>query len=337
MHLATVSRPVIGDHDLLVKVNVASLNPLDFKRRDGALKQIMPDTFPFILGNDLSGVVEAVGKDVTKFKVGDAVYGRIGRESYPWGTLAEYCPIHEDHAALKPESMPFEIAAAFPLVGLTAMQAFRRAGFTEKSYKSCLIPAGAGGVGMLAVQLAKHMFNAERIVSTASASKIDFVMSLGATQVIDYTTSDPVTVLAGAQVVDFVFDTTGDAVKLMEIIRPGGFCCSIATLPDRVEVTKSIGADPGFVVGHYLDHASHKITAAATKHQIEYSYLFMNPSGADLQQIGALVEAGLLKVHLDTPQGTDGKPYTLETFGPAFAHMESGRSKGKIVMNIGGY
>jgi len=278
--------------------------------------------------------VASVGASITKFKVGDAVLARVGRDIKPWGTLAEFCPVQEDHVTIKPEGLSFEEAAAFPLAGLTAMQAFRRAGFTEKGYKSVFIPAGAGGVGMLAIQLAKHMFNAERIVSSCSAAKAEFVMSLGATEVIDYQTSDPATVLAGDKKVDFVFDTTGDSLKLMPIIRPGGYCCSISTLPDRAEVTRALGADPGFVVGTYLDRSGASLVAAATKQGVQYSYLFMTPGGADCKLIVDLITAGKLKVYLDTPQGTNGSPYTLDTFAAAFAHMEGGRSKGKIVLTV---
>jgi NADPH:quinone reductase-like Zn-dependent oxidoreductase len=160
MHLAAdVPIPemsLLGDHAVRIKVHAASLNPIDYKRRNGDLKAIKAEKkFPVVLGYDAAGIVDSVGTKVTSLKVGDAVYTRIAGKEDSIGTLAEYTLTTEDKVAIKPRSLSFEEAAAIPLAAVTALQMLRKAGF--KAGDSVFINAAAGGVGHFAGQIAKAL------------------------------------------------------------------------------------------------------------------------------------------------------------------------------------
>src|SRR5712691_5441364 len=171
MEIMELPRPEPGPGDLLVRVRAASVNPLDYKIRDGGVKVLIPYSFPLILGNDLAGDVEAVGPAVTKFKVGDAIYSRLDKDRI--GAIAEYALVRES-------------AAALPLVGLTAWQALIDLAQLQAGQK-ILIHAGSGGVGTFAIQLAKHL--GAQVATTASAKNHALLKSLGADVLIDYKTT----------------------------------------------------------------------------------------------------------------------------------------------------
>ena len=149
-----VPDPRVGAHDVLVKVLAASVNPLDFKTRDGEFKAILPYKVPFILGNDLAGVVVEVGEAVKGFAVGDEVYARPAKDRI--GTFAELIAMHQDDVALKPATLTMEEAASLPLVALTAWQALVERANVRPGQK-VLVHAGSGGVGTITIQLAKHL------------------------------------------------------------------------------------------------------------------------------------------------------------------------------------
>ncbi|MGH9817720.1 MAG: NADP-dependent oxidoreductase, partial [Candidatus Acidiferrales bacterium] len=154
VRVADIAVPTLGPTDLLVQVRAASVNPLDTKIRDGQLKVLLKYRFPLVLGNDLSGVVAEVGERVTRFKKGDAVYARLDKDRI--GAFAEYAVVSEGAAALKPANVTFEEAASLPLVALTAWQALVEIGKLGAKQR-VLIHAGSGGVGSLAIQLARHL------------------------------------------------------------------------------------------------------------------------------------------------------------------------------------
>jgi len=205
--------PKPGPGQILVKIRAAALNPADFKIREGINKSAYSD-FPTVPGCDAAGVVVEVGDGVSKFKSGDEIYADIFTANFTasrpkqWGTLAQYTVVEEYLVAPKPTNLSFEEAASLPLAVLTAQRAFDIAKF-EKG-QSVFIVGGAGGVGSLAIQLAKHVYGASKIVATASTGKLDFVKSLGADLVIDYTRQSYDQV---SEKFDFVFDTIGDSTK----------------------------------------------------------------------------------------------------------------------------
>ena len=170
---AEMPKPQPGDGDVLVQSHAASVNPVDFKIRDGKLKLVVPYPLPIILGSDLSGVVVEVGAAVRRFKIGDEVYARADKDRI--GTFAEFIAIREESVAPKPASLSMEEAASIPLVGLTAWQALiDRAGL--KAGQKVLIHAGSGGVGTFAIQLAKHL--GAFVATTTSTSNVEWVKEL---------------------------------------------------------------------------------------------------------------------------------------------------------------
>ena len=193
--------PEVRDDDVLVQIHAASVNPLDLKIRGGSLKLILPYRLPFVLGNDLAGVVVRVGSRVRRFKRGDEVYARPDQDRI--GAFAEFISIKEDAVASKPKDLTMEEAASIPLVGLTAWQALiERANL--KAGQNVLVHAGSGGVGTFAIQLAKHV--GALVATTTSTANLDWVKRLGADIVIDYRKDDFETLLHDY---DVVLDTLG--------------------------------------------------------------------------------------------------------------------------------
>jgi alcohol dehydrogenase len=180
-----VPDPEVRDDDVLVEIHAASINPLDSRIRNGKLKPILPYRMPLILGNDLAGVVVGVGSEVRRFKLGDEVYARPDKNRI--GTFAELISVKDGDVALKPTGLTMEEAASIPVVGLTAWQALVERANLQPG-QSVLIHAGSGGVGTIAIQLAKHL--GATVATTTSTANVDSVKSLGADVVIDYRKSD---------------------------------------------------------------------------------------------------------------------------------------------------
>ncbi len=180
VEIADVPAPVLADDSVIIKVHAASVNPIDNILRAGYLKDMMPLSFPFVMGYDVSGVVTEVGKDVTTFKIGDAVYARANQGDK--GAVAEFARVKAVELALKPASLSHAEAASMPLAGLTAWQAFVEFAHLKKGQK-VLIHAGSGGVGTLAIQMAKHL--GASVATTVSAPNAELVKLLGADLVID--------------------------------------------------------------------------------------------------------------------------------------------------------
>lgn len=218
--------PELGANQVLVRVRAAALNPLDFIRRNGLLKDF-DSKFPAVPGCDMAGVIVDQGDDVTKFSKGDEVYGSIhnytcGRPKQ-CGTLAQYTAVEDSLIALKPGNMSFEQAASFSLALQTAQAAFDRINFQKG--KTVVIVGGDGEVGSLAIQLAKFVYGASNIATTTSTPNINFVKRLGAHLVIDYTkeTYDKI-----AEKFDFVFDTIGDSQNSFVLAKDEGIIVDIA-------------------------------------------------------------------------------------------------------------
>ncbi|EEK49722.1 NADP-dependent oxidoreductase [Bacillus cereus ATCC 10876] len=318
MRMAEVPTPEINGYEVLAEIHAASINPIDFKIRDGKVKMLLKYEMPLILGNDFSGVITKVGSKVTRFKVGDEIYARPRKNKI--GTFAEYIAIHEDDIALKPKNLSFEEAASIPLVGLTSYQALHDIMHLQKGQK-ILIHAGSGGVGTFAIQLAKIM--GATVTTTASEAGTNLVTSLGADQIINYKTEKFEEILKNY---DAVFDTIGGTTleKSFNIIKSGGNIVSVSGMPNA-RFGKEFGS--GFFKTLLFSLASKKLTALEKKHNAQYSFLFMKPSGDQLRTIANYIEAGKIKPVID-------RVFPFEDAQKAMEYSESGRAKGKIIVKI---
>ncbi|HDR4481533.1 TPA: NADP-dependent oxidoreductase [Bacillus cereus] len=318
MRMAEVPTPEINEYEVLAEIHAASINPIDFKIRDGKVKMLLKYEMPLILGNDFAGVITKVGSKVTRFKVGDEIYARPRKNKI--GTFAEYIAIHEDDIALKPKNLSFEEAASIPLVGLTSYQALHDIMQLQKGQK-ILIHAGSGGVGTFAIQLAKIM--GAIVTTTASEAGANLVTSLGADEIINYKTEKFEDILKNY---DAVFDTIGGTTleKSFNIIKSGGNIVSVSGMPNA-RFGKEFGS--GFFKTLLFSLVSKKLTALEKKHNAQYSFLFMKPSWDQLRTIANYIEAGQIKPVID-------RVFPFEDAQKAMEYSESGRAKGKIIVKI---
>src|SRR2546425_3589846 len=253
--------PELRDDDVLVQIHAASVNPLDFKIRDGKLKLILPYRLPFILGNDLAGVVVRVGSGVRRFKPGDEVYARPDTDRI--GAFAEFISIKEDAVANKPKELTMEEAASILLLRLTACQALIERANLKRGQK-VLIHAGSGGVGTFAIQLAKHV--GATVATTTSTANINLVKSLGADVVVDYTKEDFERVLRDC---DVVLNSLGKDTlnKSLRVLKPGGKLISISGPPDP-DFAKDLGS--GWMLRQVMRLLSYRIRRKAKRHRVSY-------------------------------------------------------------------
>lgn len=309
-------KPTIQNDEVLVKVHAVSINPLDLRMVEGEFKAILPVHFPFILGNDLAGVVVEVGSEVRHFKVGDEVFAKTDGQ----GCFAEYTSLKETSLALKPSNLSMTQAAALPLVALTAWQALVEIAQLKRGQK-ILIHAGSGGVGSIAIQLAKHL--GANVATTTSAKNADWVKELGADIVLDYKTTNFAEVLSDY---DVVFDTQGGDTleQSLQVLKPHGTVVSIAGPPDK-NMAQAIGAN--WIMSKIIPLLSLSIRAKAKKRGIHYHFLFMQPNGEQLSRIAELVETQKMVPVLD-------RVYDFTEFSKAIQHVDSGHTKGKVVVNI---
>jgi NADPH:quinone reductase-like Zn-dependent oxidoreductase len=286
--------PVPGPEDVLLRVHAAGVNPVDWKIRKGYLAA-MPFEMPLILGWDVAGEVVSLGERAAGFQVGDAVFSRpdIRRQ----GAYAEYMVARASEITKKPATLDWLHAAAVPLAALTAWQAMFDVAHLEAG-QSVLVPAGAGGVGMFAVQLAR--VRGAKVYATCSTRNIDFVRELGAHEVLDYTKQD----LSELSNLDVVLDTMGGETQAQgfKTLRRGGALVSVVQAPSAEEAAR-LG-----VAGHFW---------------------MMQPNAPELAEIGRLIDAGQVKVTLDSV-------FPLAETAKAHERSESGRARGKIVLQVAG-
>ena len=318
VELGELPAPQAGPGELLVAVHAASVNPVDFKIRDGLLKMIVPFGFPLILGNDLSGVVQAVGAGVTRFRPGDAVFARLDKQRI--GAFAEFAVVAEADAAAKPASLTHIEAAAVPLAGLTAWQALFEIGGLKAGQK-VLIHGGSGGVGSFAIQFARHA--GATVATTVGARNAEMARRLGADIVIDYKAQRFEDVVSDQ---DLVFDTQAGDIqhRSFAVLRRGGVLVSIAGKPDG-RLVREFGLNP--LLGVLLDFLSRKTLRLAKRHGVRYEYLFMHPSGEQLERIGRLLTEGGVRTIID-------KVFPLEQVRDALAYSEAGHATGKVVVEV---
>lgn len=318
LQAAEFAEPTVGDHDVLVQVRTAGLNQLDEKIRSGEFKQILPYRLPLTLGHDVAGTVVRVGSKVRGFAVGDEVYARPGKDQI--GTFAERVAVDERDLALAPTSVTVEEAGSLPLVALTAWQALVVKGSVRPGQK-VLIHAGAGGVGSIAIQLAKHL--GATVATTSSAANADFVRELGADVVIDYRAEDFEAQLSGY---DLVLDSLGgeNLEKSLRVLRPGGKAVGISGPPDPA-FARDAGLNP--VLRLAITALSRKVRRQAKKLGVDYEFLFMEANGEQLRQIATLVDSGVLRPVV-------GKVSPFDETPQALAALAKGGIRGKAVVRV---
>jgi len=318
LRFGEMPEPAMRDNDVLVQVHAASINVLDSKIRNGEFKFLLPYRLPLILGNDVAGIVVRVGSGVRRFKVGDEVYARP--DTLRIGTFAELIAINEDAVAHKPKALSMEEAASIPLVALTAWQVLVERANLRKGQK-VLIHAGSGGVGTIAIQLAKHL--GAHVATTTSAANADWVKRLGADVVIDYGKDDFEKVLQGY---DVVLNSLGADVleKSLRVLKPGGKLISISGPPDPA-FAKDIGAS--WFLKQVVRLLSYRIRKKANRSGVSYSFLFMKASGDQLREIGSLIDAGAIRPVVD-------KVFPFASTNEAMAYVDKGRAKGKVIVSV---
>lgn len=316
--IGEMPEPAVGAHDVLIQVHAASVNPLDSKIRSGAFKLILPYALPLVLGNDLAGVVLRVGAAVKRFKAGDEVYARPPETRI--GTFAERIAVHQDALALKPANLDMTQAASIPLSALTAWQVLVTTAQLQPGQK-VLIHAGSGGVGTLAIQLAKHL--GAYVATTTSSANVEWLKALGADRVIDYTRQDFVSELHDY---DLVLNSLGADVleKSIKVLKPGGQLISISG-PPTAEFAQEQGLSWG--LRQVMRLLSSGIRRKARKQGVSYRFLFMRADGAQLQSIAALIESGAIKPVID-------RTFPFQQTADALRYVEQGRAKGKVVVTL---
>ncbi|MFX3618685.1 MAG: NADP-dependent oxidoreductase [Sporolactobacillus sp.] len=292
---AEVSMPVPSEHQVVVRLAATSINPLDWKLREGYLKQAMDWEFPIILGWDVAGVITKLGTNVSGWNEGDRVFARPA--TTPQGSYAEYTAVDDDLLARIPDNLSFEEAASIPLAGLTAWQALFDYGNLEKG-ESVLIHAGAGGVGSLAIQFAKE--KGAYVYTTASVQNLNFLKELGADEVIDYKSQNFAQILHD---VDFVFDTMGGTIQQesFKVLKPeSGRLVSIVSEPD---------------------------SQLASQYRVKAQSIWLKENGRQLQEIAQLLAAEKVKAVV-------GHTFSFSAEGIKQAHIlsETGHARGKIVI-----
>jgi len=319
LEVQEVSLPTVGANQILIKTHSASFNPIDYKILRGDFKAMGKIQFPRGIGRDVSGVIKEVGEKVKQLKVGNKVYSRIDDNFV--GTMAEYVISNASDVALIPSNLNHEEAASIPLVGLTSYQALIDIAKLSAG-ENILIHAGSGGIGTIAIQLAKHL--GAKVTTTTSTKNVGLVKDLGADKVIDYTKHSYLD--EGAKF-DVVFDTLGGKHTLdsFKVLKDGGRVVSISGDLDSV-TTKQLGLNK--VVRFLLALKVKKVTKAASKMGAIYRFLLMSPNGAQLKELAKLYESGSIKPVID-------KTYNFDDSIKALDYLAKGRARGKVVVKVG--
>lgn len=300
LHEVDIAQPNLTDGSVLVKVAATSINPIEWKIRQGYLRQVIKWDFPIVLGFDLAGVVTELGKGVTKWNVGDRVAAR--KATTREGSYAEYAVVDEGDLALIPEELDFDVAAATPLAALTAWQALYDHAHIQPGQR-ILVHAGAGGVGSFAIQFAK--LAGAYVITTARSENAALLRDLGADEVIDYSTTDFSTAIKD---IDIAIDAIGGETQRK----------SLDTLSES-------GARTVLALGLVDDEAR----KYADDHQINLKGIMMTPNGKQLTEIFELIRVNKVRVNIATRL-----PFGEDSLREAHRFSQSGHSAGKIVIQF---
>ena len=316
--ISDVPRPTLKPNELLVQVHAAGVNPIDNVVPTGIFKPVLRFQLPATLGSDLAGLVTEVGSRVTRFKPGDAVFASIF--DLGTGSIAEFAVVPESAAAMKPANLDFVQAASIPMVGLTSWQALKERANLRAGQK-IFIPAGSGGIGTFALQLAKHL--GAKVGTTTSTGNVELVSSLGADEVVDYKKQEFEKVLRGY---DAVLGTVrGDALeKAIDILKPRG---TMVSLVGPLDAAFARARGLNFFLTFVFGLMSHKIMRLAKKRQVTYSFLFVRPDGDQLAEIGELLKEERIRPVID-------KVFPFEQAMEALEYLAQGRSRGKVVVKM---
>ncbi len=309
--------PEIGDHEVLVKIKAAGVNPLDNMIIRGEVKLIAPYKFPLIMGNEFCGVVEKAGKAVNSFTVGDRVYGRMPLKKI--GAFAEYAAVNQNAIAKAPEYLSDEEAASVPLTALTALQAFEL--MNVKSGNTVFISGGTGSLGAMAIPIAKSM--GLNVITNGSTQNQERVMRLGADRFIDYKSEDYSKALSD---VDYVLDTLGvrELKKEFGILKTGGSLVSLRGLPNGKFAART-GLPP--IKRLLFSLAGIRYDRMAAKNKQKYYFVFVREDGDGLKRISEMF--GNLKIETSVD-----KIFELSEVNEALAKVAGGGSKGKTILKI---
>jgi NADPH:quinone reductase-like Zn-dependent oxidoreductase len=357
VHVGEISLPPSPQpNEVLVKVHASSLNPADWKSASGEQKALLRFQWPRVYGFDFSGVVVAVGEDVKDGErahaVGDEVFGMIaGIPQRDRGTLAEYVLVDADVCAPRPMSASHAQCAAMPLVAITAVKMLRACPPQSDAGgvgPRVLITGGAGGVGTVAIQLARALCNASYVVTTASkGTKAELCLSLGADRVIDYRTEVFEKVLASddeAELFDIVLDCTGDAARCVPLLRRGGGMCSILAgqtieaLRTWMEESRVDPCTMTFGVRGFLNSGlgawlfpqftgGAKLARACARRGATFAHVIGTGNGGIMVEIAGLMAAGKLRAVIDSE-------FVLDDAVAAIEKQRGGHAAGKVVVNV---
>ncbi|MDY5436237.1 NADP-dependent oxidoreductase [Peptostreptococcus porci] len=315
--LVNIDKPTIGNKDVLIKVLVAGVNPLDNMISRGEVKMIVPYKLPVVAGNEFVGIVEQVGTGVSRFKVNDRVFARLPLDKI--GAFAEFVSVGEDALAKVPEYLSDIEAAAVPLTALTIMQALEL--MKAESGKTIFISGGTGSVGAMAIPIAKA--KGLNVITNGSIENKERVLELGVSRFIDYKIEDYTKVLSN---VDYVLDTLGgnETEKQMTILKKGGKLVSLRAMPNGAFAKRMNLPKWKQIV---LGIAGRKFDKLANKYGITYDFIFVESNGKQLQEVANIFESLKIKPSIDTV-------YVFEEVNRALDKVANGHSKGKTVIVI---
>lgn len=296
IQLVEIEKPSIQNSDVLVKIHAASINPFDTKFRKGEFKEMAPITFPITLGNDFAGEIVQVGSDVVGFVVGDKVYGHtnavFGTDS---GSYAEYATISANHVTKMPKGIDFTQATSFVVVGASAIQALIES-MKLKSGQKLFIHGGAGSVGVIAIQLAKHL--GAHVTVTATDEGIALAKKFGADEVVDYKKENYKEIVRG---VDAVLDLVGgDFSDHLTLLKKGGIAISLLDFPDQ---------------------------AKAEELGVNAQFLMVDVNTEILNTLSSLIEKGIIVSNIS-------KVFPFTEIKEAFLVAENNKTRGKFVITI---
>jgi alcohol dehydrogenase len=296
VEIVDIEKPTPGEGQVLIEVHASSVNPFDARLRTGAMQQFIPLELPFTLGGDVAGVVSVVGDGVTGFKVGDKVYGQAAAVAGNSGALAEFAATAAGQVAKMPAKVGFNEAASLVLVGVSALQALTEH-IKLQSGQTILIHGGAGGIGSVAIQIAKHL--GARVATTVSGADLEYAKKLGADEVIDYETQDFAQLVTGY---DAVYDTVGGPTFAgsLGVLKSGGVAVTMAAEVDAEEA-KKLGVT-----------AIHQQTRTSTER---------------LNRLASLIDSGVVTPHV-------AATFPLAQASAAYAKYEQGKVRGKVVVSI---